>query len=85
MLIKKYIAYIGVSEPATRAQVNVEIAGLKHAIEVAKEQVANLEQALAIADLQQEELLNAKQNQARPQGEEDGGIPASDSKIEEGS
>jgi len=56
MLVKKYIAYLGINEPSTLKQVKVEIAGLQHAIEVAKESIANLNQALAIAELQKEEL-----------------------------
>jgi hypothetical protein len=85
MLVKKYIAYIGVKETSTLARVRVELAGLKHAIEVAKERIANLEQALAIAELQKEELLNAQKEQAESQGEEESGIPTLDSEVEEGS
>jgi hypothetical protein len=61
MLIKKFIAYIGISEPSTRAQVAVEIAGLKHAVRVAEEQIANLEQALSIAELQKEDPTNVEE------------------------
>lgn len=56
MLVKKYIAYIGVQNPSTQTQVNVEITGLRHAIKVAKEHIASLEQSLAIAELQKEEM-----------------------------
>jgi len=84
MIIKKYIAYIGVKEPSTFKQVNVEITGLKHAIEVAKERIANLDQALAIAELQREELSNVQQEQHEPGSEEESDISASDSKAEEG-
>lgn len=84
MLTKKYIAYIGIKEPATFKQIRVEITGLRHAIEVAKERIANLDQALAIAELQKEELLNA-QKETEPQSEEKSDVSASDSETEEGS
>lgn len=85
MLTKKYIAYIGVKEPSTFEQVRVEITGLRHAIEVAKERIANLDQALAIAKLQKEELSNARKEEPEPQSEEEGDVPASDTETEEGS
>lgn len=81
MLIKKYIAYLGIKEPATPGQVKVEIAGLKHAIRVAKERVANLEQAVAIADLQKEEL-NAQKDKSL--SEEKSRVQTSDSEVKEG-
>ena len=53
-MLKKYIAYLGIKDPSTKKEVEVEIAGLKHAISVASERIANLEQALTIADLQKQ-------------------------------
>jgi len=61
MIVKKYITYLGIEKPSTPAQVNMEISGLKHAIRVAEEMIASLEQSLAIVDLRQEEMtLNEK-------------------------
>ncbi len=83
MLVKKYIAYIGIKEPTTSAQVKVEISGLRHAIEVAKEQIANLEQALAIAELQKEELSYVQEN--KPCSQKESELSETDSETEEGS
>jgi hypothetical protein len=57
MLTKKYIAYLGITDPSTMPQIKVEITGLKYAIKIAEEQIASLEQAAAIAELQE---LNEK-------------------------
>ena len=54
--MKKEIVYLGIEKPETPIQVRAEICGLKHAIKVAEELIARLEQALTIAALQQEEL-----------------------------
>jgi hypothetical protein len=56
MLTKKYIAYLGIADPSTMPQIKVEITGLKYAIKIAEEQVASLEQAAAIAELNEKEL-----------------------------
>jgi hypothetical protein len=56
MLTKKYIAYLGITDPSTMPQIKVEITGLKYAIKIAEEQVASLEQAAAIAELNEKEL-----------------------------
>jgi hypothetical protein len=79
MLVKKYIAYLGIEEPSTTTQVKVEIAGLSHAVRVAKERIASLEQALAIAEFQKEES-NVKNN--KPQSQEESGVSTTGSEIE---
>lgn len=60
MLKKKQITYIGIEDPSTIAQINVELAGLKHLIGVAQERIASLEQALAINELHKEEVDEEK-------------------------
>lgn len=52
MITKKYIAYLGVEETSSKLKIDIEIAGLKHAIAVAQERIANLEQSLIIAEFQ---------------------------------
>lgn len=69
MLIKKSIVYLGIKNPETEKQIKVEIGGLKHAIAVASELITDLEQAIAIADLQKEEI-NA-QNKSQSEEESD--------------
>ena len=81
MITKKYIAYIGINNPETITQIKVEISGLKHAVAVAKELITDLEQAIAIAELQKEET----DAQNKSQGKEEGSIPSSDPEIEAGS
>lgn len=61
MIVKKHIAYLGIEKPSSPAQVKMEISGLKHAVKVAEEMIASLEQSLAIVNLRQEEItLNEK-------------------------
>ena len=69
MLIKKQIEYLGIESPSTPGQVRVEMAGLRQAIKVAEELVCRLEQALAIAELKQEEYADAKLQKAVPGGD----------------
>ena len=71
MLVKRYVAYLGIKEPSTKTQVMVEITGLRHVIEVAKEQISRLEQALAIAELQKEEVSSVEK-EVEPKVEDDG-------------
>jgi len=51
MVLKKNIAYIGIKEPATVEEVNVEICGLKTVIMTAQEMIARLEQAVALMEM----------------------------------
>lgn len=51
-LAKKKIEYLGVDEPLTMEEVNVEIYGLKHAIKAAEELIARLEQSIALYSLE---------------------------------
>jgi hypothetical protein len=59
MLVKKTISYLGVDNPNTSKQIQVEICGLKQAVKTAEELISRLDQALAIAELQEEEMSNA--------------------------
>lgn len=54
-IIKKTICYIGIEEPKTENEINVEIDGLKHAICVAEELIAKLNQAVSIVRLEKNE------------------------------
>jgi hypothetical protein len=51
-MLKKYVVYLGINEPETIEEVKVEISGLNHAIKIAEESIARLEQALAIVELE---------------------------------
>jgi hypothetical protein len=55
MIVKKYIAYAGIEQPATPEQIKVELYGLKNVIKIAEELISRLEQALAIYDLKRKE------------------------------
>lgn len=59
MLVKKTISYLGINNPNTSKQIQVEICGLKQIIKTSEELISRLEQALAIAELQKEEILDA--------------------------
>jgi len=60
MIVKKSIVYLGIEGPASPAQVNLEISGLKHAIKTAEEIIARLEQSMAIMVLKREEMLDGE-------------------------
>jgi hypothetical protein len=61
MIVKKSIVYLGMDgRPSNPAQVRLEISGLKHAVTIAKEMIARLEQSMAIMDLKREEMLDGK-------------------------
>jgi len=54
-IIKKTICYIGIETPKTENEINVEIDGLRHAICVANETIAKLQQAISIVKLEKNE------------------------------
>lgn len=56
MLIKKKLEYLGIDNPDTISQINVEIFGLKQVIKVAEEMISRLEQAVAIVELNNERV-----------------------------
>jgi len=70
MLVKKKIEYLGINSPNTPAQVRVEVAGLKQAIKVAEELICRLEQAVAIAALNNEENHAERQKTSKTEGTE---------------
>ena len=51
-LVKKKIEYLGIDQPLTMEEVDVEICGLKHAIKMAEELIARLEQSVALYSLE---------------------------------
>ena len=51
MTVVKKIDYLGMETLDTPAKIKVEIAGLNHAISVAKEMICRLEQSLALLEL----------------------------------
>jgi len=51
MLKTKKIEYLGVQEPKTEKEIELEILGLEHSILQAKERILGLKQALAISKL----------------------------------
>lgn len=63
-MVKKYIAYLGIENPATVAEVKVEICGLRNAVKMAEELASRLEQSLAIADMKQAEMIHEQQSKA---------------------
>ena len=50
----KTMQYIGIEDPSTFAEINVEITGLKHIISQAEEHICRLNQALAMVELEKE-------------------------------
>ena len=54
------VTYLGIENPSTPKQIRVEICGLKQSIKTAEELISRLDQAIAIAELQEEEMLNAR-------------------------
>lgn len=50
-IIKKHITYIGIENPETKEEINVEIQGLKHIIAIANELISRYEQSIAICEL----------------------------------
>ena len=65
MLIRKKIEYLGIESPDTKAQIDVEIFGLKHAIKIAEEMISRLEQVMAIVELQKESVNAGLQKESR--------------------
>jgi hypothetical protein len=88
MLIKKTISYLGIDSPNTSKQIRVEICGLKQAVKTAEELISRLDQALAIAELQEEEISNAElQKDSKREDKESGKKEkneSSDQKTQEG-
>jgi hypothetical protein len=56
----KYIEYLGIENPETEVEIQVEITGLKHAISQAEELICRLEQALMIAKLEDSNEGNSR-------------------------
>lgn len=52
MLKKKTIQYLGVQDPQTMAEIEVEMAGLDNVIKQAEEQITRLRQAIAVFKLE---------------------------------
>ena len=69
-MVKKYIAYLGIENPATMAEVRVEICGLRNAVKMAEELASRLEQSLAIADMKRTEMIHEQQQQQQQQKSE---------------
>jgi hypothetical protein len=55
-VVKKYIIYPGIEKPRTIQEITVEILGLKNAIAIANELISRYDQALAIANINQEHI-----------------------------
>ena len=70
MLIRKKIEYLGIESPDTKAQIDVEIFGLKHAIKIAEEMISRLEQVMAIVELQKESVNAGLQKESRGEDKE---------------
>ncbi len=60
-MVTKYIAYLGIENPVTVAEVKVEICGLRNAVKMAEELASRLEQSLAIADMKRTEMIHEQQ------------------------
>jgi len=50
----KSISYIGIENPSTFTEISVEVAGLRHLISQAEEQICRLNQALTLVELENE-------------------------------
>lgn len=55
-IIEKHIIYPGISNPRSLRELKVEICGLRNAIKIAEELISRYEQAIAIAELKQNEV-----------------------------
>lgn len=55
MLKTKEIKYLGVDNPKTIMEIQVEISGLENAVKQAEEQITRLKQAIAVFQLQMAE------------------------------
>lgn len=60
MLKEKNIKYLGIEDPKTKEEIEVEIAGLEHAAKQAEEQIARLRQALALFVMQSKNVGEVK-------------------------
>jgi hypothetical protein len=63
MLKEKAIIYLGVSEPNTLAEIEVEITGLEHAVKQAEEQIARYRQSVAVFKLKAMEQTDGLQEE----------------------
>lgn len=55
MLKEKTITYLGVSDPKTLAEIEVEIAGLENLVKQAEEKITRWRQSIAVYKLQMEQ------------------------------
>ena len=51
-LVKKSVEYLGLSEPTSIEEINVEVSGLRQLIALAEERICRLKQSVAIAMMQ---------------------------------
>lgn len=61
-ITKKYLEFLGITNPETAEEIAVEIAGLKTVIKSAEKLISEYEQALAIVELKKQEIREDEDN-----------------------
>lgn len=69
-LVRKHIEYTGSLNLQTKAEVHIEMAGLRNAIRQAEELISRCEQILIIAEVKQEEADARKETKQEEAGRE---------------